>query len=382
MKLAISELDKLLLCLVGSALLVFLAWYFGFRNLNDKTAALESEISTLQVKYDDLSAKKSNAKKYAQDTEGYDLLCDAWLSRFDSGFSQKATLIFTSNLEAELGVWMRTVNMPDAALIYTFGQIQSSNPSSTGSTVYNTDMKGYKKTVTYSYECDYDTFKDMLAYILDYDTIYTIDSVTCSYNEEDELMTGNITISQYAITGSDREYYEPEIDSIDLGTENLFVSETNPSRVVEAADEFGLMTNYDIALSLSSESSDLSSVVLGRRGLTSSQVSANTNDNVPVVIDIGGENGEYTLSYSVGENTYPGDTAAFSKGTLETFNPGRSMDLIVFSSKRDSDADNAGASVTINNNSDMTLNIKVINDDTSNPRFNIESANGSIKFYR
>ena len=58
------------------------------------------------------------------------------------------------------------------------------------------------------------------------------------------------------------------------------------------------------------------------------------------------------------------------------------MDLIVFSSKRDSDADNAGAWVTINNNSDMTLNIKVINDDTSNPRFNIESANGSIKFYR
>ena len=58
------------------------------------------------------------------------------------------------------------------------------------------------------------------------------------------------------------------------------------------------------------------------------------------------------------------------------------MDLMVFSSKRDSDADNAGASVTINNNSDMTLNIKVINDDTSAPRFNIESANGSIKFYR
>ena len=382
MKLAISERDKLLLCLVGSVLLVFLSWYFGFRNFNEKTAALESEISTLQVKYDDLNDKKANAKKYAQDTEGYDLLCDAWLSRFDAGFSQKATLIFTSNIESELGVWLRTVNMPDATLVYTFGQIQSTNPSASGSTVYSTDMKGYKKTVTYSYECDYDTFKDLLAYILNYDTIYTIDSVSCSYNEEDELMTGNFTISQYAITGSDREYYEPEIDSIDLGTENLFVSETNPSRVVEAQDEFGLMTNYDIALSLSSEGSDLSSVVLGRRGLVSSQVSANTNDNVPVVINIAGENGEYTLNYSVGENTYPSDSMSFSMDTLEVFNPGRSMDLIVFSSKRDGDEDSAGASVTINNDSDMTLNIKVVNDDTANPRFNIESANGSIKFYR
>ena len=382
MKLAISERDKLLLCLVGSVLLVFLSWYFGFRSFNEKTAALESEISTLQVKYDDLNDKKKNAGKYAQDAEGYELLCDAWLSRFDSGFSQKSTLIFTTNIESELGVWIRTVNMPDATLVYTFGQIQSTNPSTAGATVYSTDMKGYKKTVTYSYECGYDTFKDLLAYVLDYDTLYTIDSVSCSYNEEDELMTGNITISQYAITGSDREYYEPEIDSIDLGTENLFVSETNPNRVAEAQDEFGLMTNYDIALSLSSESSDLSSVVLGRRGLVSSQVSANTNDNVPVVINIEGENGEYTLNYSVGENTYPSDPMTFSKDTLAVFNPGRSMDLIVFSSKRDGDADNAGASVTINNNSDMTLNIKVVNDDTAEPRFNIESAEGSIKFYR
>ena len=65
------------------------------------------------------------------------------------------------------------------------------------------------------------------------------------------------------------------------------------------------MTNYDIALSLSSESSDLSSVVLGRRGYSSSQVSANTNDNVPVVINLAGENGEYTISYSVGDKQYP-----------------------------------------------------------------------------
>lgn len=379
MKLAISERDKFLLCLVGSILVIFLAYYFGFRNFTDKTNELESEINTLQVKYDDLKDKADNAAQYKEDTEKYNLIFDGGLAVYDSGFSQKATLIFTTELEAELGVWLRTVNMPDAALVYTFGNVTSSNPSSSGAKVYNTDMQGYKKTVTYSYECDYDTFKDMLAYILDYDTVYTIDSVSCSYNEEDELMSGNITISQYAVTGSDREYYESDIDSINLGTDNLFVSETNPNRVIEAVDEFGLMTNYDIALSLSSEGSDLSSVVLGRRGYTSSQVSANTNDNVPVVINIAGENGEYTISYSVGDEQYPNsDRQSFDL----SFNPGRSLDLMVFSSARESDDDKAGAGVTINNESDMTLNIKVVNDDSANPRFNVESANGAVRYYR
>ena len=159
MKLAISERDKFLLCLVGSLLLVFLAYYFGFRNFSDKTSALESEISTLQVKYNDLKDKSDNIPKYKQDTENYNRIFEGGLAGYDSGFSQKATLMFTTELEAQLSVWVRTVSMPDAALVYTFGNVVSSNPSANGAKVYSTDMKGYKKTVTYSYECDYDTFK-------------------------------------------------------------------------------------------------------------------------------------------------------------------------------------------------------------------------------
>lgn len=376
-KLSISEHDKFLLCLVGSILIIFLSYYFGFRNYNAKVEELNKEITELQTKRNDLKAKEDKAGQYAADTKLYELMYDAMLLGYDSGFSQKATLLFTTELENELDVWISTVSMPDAALIYTFGNVTSSNPSASGSKVYSTDLKGYKKSVTYSYECGYDTFKDFLAYVLDYDTRYTIDSVSCSYNEEEEKMSGSITVSQYAVTGSGREYYEPEIEIVPTGTENLFVSSTNPNSFVETDDVTGLMTNYDIALSLSSEASDLSSVVLGRRGMVSSQISANSNDATDVVITVEGENGEYTISYSVGDSTYP------SSGTTgKSFNPGRSLDLIVFSSKRESDKDLAGANVTIINYSDMTLNIKVLNDDTVKPRFNLENTTGEVKFYK
>lgn len=89
MKLAISERDKFLLCLVGSLLLVFLAYYFGFRNFSDKTSALESEISTLQVKYNDLKDKSDNIPKYKQDTENYNRIFEGGLAGYDSGFSSE-----------------------------------------------------------------------------------------------------------------------------------------------------------------------------------------------------------------------------------------------------------------------------------------------------
>ena len=121
MKLAISERDKFLLCLVGSILVVFLVYYFGFRNINDKINTVENEINSLQIKYNDLREKANNAEQYKEDTQKYKLIFDSGLAAYDSGFSQKATLIFTTELEAELDVWLKTVSMSDAVLLYTFG---------------------------------------------------------------------------------------------------------------------------------------------------------------------------------------------------------------------------------------------------------------------
>lgn len=378
MKLGISERDKMLLCVVASALLVFLAYYFGYRNYTNKTEALNSEIATLQSKYDDLQAKQANVKQYKIDITAFEDEYERIMSKYDSGFSQKATLLFTGALESELDVWIRSVGMPDATSIYTFGNITSTNPSNSGSRVYSTDMVAYKKSFTYSYECSYSEFKEFLDYILNYDTRYTIDSVSCSYNEEDDIISGTISICQYAITGSERPYYEPEIDSITLGTENIFVSEENPDKYVEENEDFEIMNTYDLALSLNSAASDLSSVVIGRRNLISSQISDNANDVTEVVLNIDGSEGLYTISYTIGENSYPAENPA--EGVV--FTPGRKLDLIVFSSKREGNNDKAGVKLIVNNNSDMTLNIKILNDDEVSPRFNIEVNEGRVKYYR
>lgn len=102
MKLAISERDKFLLCLVGSLLVVFLAYYFGFRNFSDRTSALESEISTLQVKYNDLKDKSDNIPKYKQDTENYSRILRVALPDTIQAFHRRQRLCSQQSLKHSL----------------------------------------------------------------------------------------------------------------------------------------------------------------------------------------------------------------------------------------------------------------------------------------
>lgn len=377
MKMAISDRDKTLLCVVGCIVMIALAWYFGFSRLTRATEELQTEISSLQTKYNDLKAKAADEEWYIRKTEEDNAFFEEALKDYDAGFSQKATLIFTSEMEAELDLWIRTVSLTEAENIFTFGTITSSNPSSGGKRVYDTDMMGYKKSTTYAYECSYEEFKTMLAYILDYETRYTVDMVSCSYDAEEDVVSGTFMVSQYAVTGGGREYTEPEINTVPTGTENLFLSSTYNLGEDDGEGSAGnIINNYDLALTLSSQASDLSAVVLGRRGIVSSQRSVNENGTADVVIVVEGSDGLYTLSYAVDGEIYPSAEEGVS------FNPGQSFDLIVYSSPRADENDRAGARVSIINNSDMTLNIRVLNDDENDPRFRLGDYTGSVNVSR
>lgn len=374
----ISSNDKLMLSVLVCVLIIVAAYYFGYRNFQNMTVTVTAEKNALATKYSELNEIKNNVAKYNRETREYNDFFNEALSYYDSGYSQKASLIFTAKAEAELDVWVRSVAMPEAEAIYAFGKKTSTNPNRAGEKVYETDMMGYEKEMTYGYECGYDEVKQFLDYIATYDTKYMVKNFTMSYDETKKMASGTVTLVQYIITGADRPYYEPEIDSIQTGTPNLFVSETNPNSVASADDVLNMMTGYDVAISLSSKASDLSSVVVGRRGYVSSQISENSNDTVSVVITVNGSKGEYTVSYAIGEKKYPEKN--YEEGVI--FNPGRSLDLLVFSSERENDQDLAGANVSIINNSDKMINVKVINDDKSSPRFRIEKTEGNVRFYQ
>ncbi len=63
------------------------------------------------------------------------------------------------------------------------------------------------------------------------------------------------------------------------------------------------------------------------------------------------------------------------------FLPGDYLSFMVLSSQRSGDEDMAAVDATIINDTDMTLNIKVANEDKGNPRFVVKSTSGDVVIY-
>ena len=217
--LKISERDKKLLLIVATALIVVLAYFFGYQNLSSQADDLSSRKSKLEVTQRDLKEKNNNKDKYLADTTKLQTENRSALSRFDSGSTQPNTINFFIKTEGVTGVWVKSLALSPTTSIYRFGQVASSNVN--GGSAYSSNMSGYKSTINIAYESDYSQWKHFIDYINTYSNKTTIDALTSSYNDATGIVTGTVSISLYAVEGSDRKFTEPTFD-VKTGTDNIF----------------------------------------------------------------------------------------------------------------------------------------------------------------
>ena len=109
-----------------------------------------------------------------------------------------------------------------------------------------------------------------------------------------------------------------------------------------------------------------------------SVLTANSNGKLDVKVRFFGTAGSYKVQYSIGDKTYP--LTDYNAGV--TFEPGNTLDLLIMSSPRIDSSDTGSIDLTLTNDSDMPLNVKVCNDDTKSSRVNITGRTGDITLYR
>jgi len=378
--LKISEKDKKLLLILLAFAILACAYYFGYKNLTDLTQKYDQEASVLRKKQIDLVQKNSNREKYVADTKNDQNTYSIIFSNYSNGTSQDSSLAFINKLEMITGSWIKSATLSDSSMIYTFGNVNSSNPSTSGTKVYSSDMQGYKTTLTLTYEAKYDQWKNLIKFVNNYYSKNSIDSVAMSYNAVTGLVSGTMTLSTYAITGSQRPFTAPKIDS-PTGTNNIFSSNVFDSNKADFIDENGeyILSDYDYFILLNSATSDVDSCIIGKKNDTSKEsiISENNNGTEGVTVRVAGSAGNYTIQYKLGNITYPATN--YNNGI--SFTPGNTLDLLIMSSPRVSDADKNTIKLNIVNDSDMTLNVKVCNDDTKDPRVKYEGKTGSVNIY-
>lgn len=378
--LSISARDKILLWLLASVVVIVAAYYLGYNRLTASVNAYEQQLSAAQAKNRQLVQMNADKKRYLDETEDYKKQFNAILAGYDASVKQDASLMYLNSIEQITGAWIKSTTFSSLSPIYTFGRVSSSNPGTSGSSAYKTDMQGYKRTVTLSYEATYKQWKDLVSFLNNYYSKNTIDNISMSYNAENQTVTGTMTLSTYSIVGSSRLFNKLEY-SAPVGTDNIFSSSSFEPALRQPSDDDGsyILSDYDYYLLVNAPASDMDSCIVGKKGDDGSSIlSVNENAAQEVTVRFAGAGGNYTVSYAVNGKTYP--ATGYEAG--QSFIPGSTLDFLIISSDRMQSEDKNSVNVTFVNETDMDLNVKISNDDAYNPRVSIKGTTGIVNVYR
>lgn len=365
----ISERDKKLLLVLLSVLMLGAAYLFGYQKLTEKADEYKKEYNEMKSKEADLLEKQERIDEYDAAIKIYENTYSGIISQYGNGITQTYQIDFLNRVERATNVWIKSVGFQAAVPVYTFGNVQTSNPSGSGN-AYVTDLTGYSNTLTIAYEGQYADWKNFIEYLNTYFSKNVIENISMSYSDITGEVSGTMTLNVYSIVGNDTKYVEPEFN-VPTGSDNIFTSDIlGAVNIIDSTGDY-IFSDYDYYMSINSVTAGIDACTMGRKGdiTNESVVTGNTNEIQNVVLTIDGSGGTYTVAYKIGDSEYK-----------EECKPGNGLELLIISSGRTSESDKVGVNLTVKNNSDIPVNIKVFGDD-KDARVNFKETVGNIVIY-
>ena len=379
----LSERDKKLLLILVIVIIVCVPYFFIIQPLMDKVDSLGKEISDLnaQVKYREELALME--EEYGKAAEQMAAMETELLSKFPSDLPQEASILFIHNTEQMIPISLYQVAFGDdvAAQVTSAAEEQAIEDveAETGDTTQteviedNTQttslglgLTGIQTQTRFAYDAGYEEFKDFLKYIADYHDRMVITELEASYSGEMNLVSGNLTLSQYALKGEERntvQFLEPNMIQ---GTTNVFKQASGNFDTTEVA------ASPDFFILLNQPGADVDAIIVGQSNdvTESTYLSSTKNAKQEVTIYFEGETGKYNAYYEIGKTKYDDAGVDFDKdGNIE---------LQIISSSRLDDSDKVEISLNIYNTSDAIVKVTTLNDDAEKPRVTIKGTEGDI----
>ena len=379
----LSERDRKLLLILVIVIIVCVPYFFIIQPLMDKVDSLGKEISDLnaQVKYREELALME--EEYGKAAEQMAAMETELLSKFPSDLPQEASILFIHNTEQMIPISLYQVAFGDdvAAQVTSAAEEQAIEDveAETGDTTQteviedNTQttslglgLTGIQTQTRFAYDAGYEEFKDFLKYIADYHDRMVITELEASYSGEMNLVSGNLTLSQYALKGEGRntvQFLEPNMIQ---GTTNVFKQASGNFDTTEVA------ASPDFFILLNQPGADVDAIIVGQSNdvTESTYLSSTKNAKQEVNIYFEGETGKYNAYYEIGKTKYDDAGVDFDKdGNIE---------LQIISSSRLDDSDKVEISLNIYNTSDAIVKVTTLNDDAEKPRVTIKGTEGDI----
>lgn len=380
----LSDRDKKLLLVIAALLIACIPYLLIVSPYMDKTQVMKAEVETLINRKKYLEQLSANIGEYQEMAVNIAVDKEKILSRFPSELLQEENILFIYNTEKLIPIKLQQVTFGTDFSVpitstETAQQIQAVEEVTDNVTQDEviTDniqtaeigegLTGSSSETQFTFEAGYREFKDFLKYIKDYNDRMVITNITASYSGETDVVSGNFTLMRYAIGGEDRLPVRVTEPNLLLGTTNIFKQAAGPGTGIQEEQY-----RPDFFLLLSQPEADIEAKIFGQSNDATEATYLKSDDNSQqeVKIIFEGRNGEYTANYQIGNKEFGEEGVTFSKTGIINFE--------ILSSPRVGENDKVAAKVNIVNNTDLTVSVKITEDDMENPRVNITGKTGVI----
>ena len=378
-----KDSDKKILMVLAAIAILVLTIVFVVRPKNESIKGLKAEAQQLQDRYDDLCEKENHKDEFIAETKEFNEKFDEIVADYPADLNQETTVMFMKGVEEENDFINDAFSMPEDTAFYVLGEGSVDNPEEVASGEEGEDAPYVCSSNAYSvtYNGTYEGLKDYLDYIANYKYRMAISSFNISYDAEAETdmdeCSGSVVLNAYSISGPGREPDVPSV-SVSEGKSNIFAGtlgsggKTGGAAVSYDSDEgASIASTHNLVVLLNNANNDTSSgiIVASDESNEGTYVTSSENSVQTLSISIDEEDGKNFVTYKIGGNEQKAEILS------------KDVTIYVKSSARVDSDDQNGVSVTINNSTDLGVYIKVANDDSTSPRFNVKQKSGTVKVY-
>ena len=378
----LSKSNIKILLFIAAVAILGLTYLYVFKDNMSTADSIQSEVDTLQARYDELMVKQQDREMYETKTKEFNEKFNERLAYFPSNLDQEVSVMFVKGLTKDEGNLQFDVNSVGLGQPQTFYSLTSaaaadvaSNDETEGTTD-DTQIAGDYQCMSaafpLSYTGSYEGLKDFIDYIMNYKYRMNISSFSIAYNSSDDTYSGSVALNVYCITGADREGSLVDVDvDVPEGVSNIFLGGEGAAKVTTSAHDEdqgeGIVSKHDIQIALNNANGDSSDGIIVSSG--SDKLSSTANEVEKVDLSIKEEDGKNMVEVKLGDDSYSFELTA------------KELTIYVESSDRVDSDDKNGVKLNVTNSSTVPVYVKVAGDDTDSPRFALGSKTGTVKVY-
>lgn len=225
---------KLLMVLLGVVLLV--VSYFSIRpGLVEKTEKLAAESAKLAAQLGELTDLETNEATYTKRTKEYEQGIKEILDRYPANILEEDVILYAPELIGKRDMLVSVIAITEPEHIAGMndpmnnGTADGAAASASGelgilefedAVCPNYELFGVG--ATYDFVAGYRDVKSVIAQILSDPDKRSVPLLSLTYDAETGLLVGNVGVSMFYITGTDKVYTEPDAGAIKKGADNIF----------------------------------------------------------------------------------------------------------------------------------------------------------------